>query len=125
MACSCGYEGNEFKMAFDADEAYKYLCENGLVYTIRPVFGASAVIRARVHLHRAHKWTQQIAEKQLIKEGKGGETLLLAVSTLNVVPQSGFLSQRAWLDKLSSMHGKHLTTFRWAIYLVKLIHTGV
>lgn len=122
MICKCGYVGSEYKMSFDIDEAYAYLCEHGLVYTIRPVFGKEAVVMARVHLHRGGRWTKQLAEKQLITEGKGRDELLkvLANPSIPLVEKSGFASQGLWLGKLSTMHGSKVTTFHWAIYLVKL-----
>ena len=120
MTCGCGYKGSARKMAFDVDEAYLYLKENGEVYTIRPAFSQSPrpAFFINVHLHRKHQWTGEEGVKRMIVSGRGKEDLKKWM--IPFVARSGFSSVEEWMGKLIMLHGDEVTTKSWALYKVIL-----
>lgn len=102
-------------MAFDVTPVYNYLKEHGYVYTIRPWPSHDQ----RVHLHRAHKWTGDLAYKTMICGDEGED--LLTRTLVSFVNESGFDSVDKWLALLIRMHGEYMTTNKWFIFKVELV----
>jgi hypothetical protein len=122
MTCKCGYEGREPKMDFDVNPSYNYLQEHNTVMTVRPVsLGIMSPIpfQTRVHLHRNHKWTNEIATKTLEEDGWGIEPLKEAMQ--KHLKESGFQKVKGWYEHLVQMHGEYVTAMHWALYRVTFL----
>lgn len=90
-------------MHFNCDEAWKYLLDNGEVYTLRGASSQISQVPIFVVLKRGGKFTGHSAMRRLIRIYQPDE---LEGISLYFVVRSGLKTREAWLAKARELSGE-------------------